>query len=76
MSQREAAEIAFDVVGRKPRFVVVPMGVAKALASGIGRLSGQFGDLAEFIVIAGEVDGVGPLLGSTTLRSYFEELSK
>lgn len=38
-------------------------------------LSKQFGDLAEFIVVAGEVDGVGPPLGTTTLRSYFERLA-
>ena len=34
-----------------------------------------FGDLAEFIVTAGEVDAVGPARGRTTLRSYFEELA-
>ena len=38
-------------------------------------LSKQFGDLAEFIVVAGEVDGVGPPRGTTTLRSYFEQLA-
>jgi len=37
-------------------------------------LSTQFGDLAEFIVTAGEIDGVGPQRGTTTLRSFFEAL--
>lgn len=31
-------------------------------------------DLADFIVTAGEIDGVGPQRGTTTLRSYFEML--
>ena len=46
-----------------------------AIARGIGLLNRQFGDLAEFIVKAGEVDGVGPARGTTTLRSYFEALA-
>ena len=41
----------------------------------IGMLNKQFGDLFEFIVTAGEIDGVAPSVGKTTLRSYFEELS-
>jgi hypothetical protein len=40
----------------------------------IGLLSTQFGDLADFIVTAGEIDGVGPPRGKTSLRSYFEAL--
>ncbi len=54
---------------------MVPLRLARGLGRGIGRVSQQFGDLAEFIVVAGEVDGVGPLLGSTTLRTYFERLA-
>lgn len=74
MTQREAAELAFDVVGKEPKIHVVPMWAAGGLAKGVGLLSKQFGDLAEFIVVAGEVDGVGPPLGTTTLRTYFERL--
>ncbi|MGI9578895.1 MAG: SDR family oxidoreductase [Microthrixaceae bacterium] len=75
MTQREAAELAFEVLGRKQRILVLPMGVAKAMARGAGHISSQFGDLAEFIVVAGEIDGVGPPVGRRTLRSYFEELA-
>ena len=41
----------------------------------IGRMNAQFGDLFEFIVTAGEIDGVAPTVGKTTLRSYFEALA-
>ncbi len=74
MTQLEAAYLAFDVVGKKPKITVVPMWLARALVKVIGVLSTQFGDLADFIVTAGEIDGVGPVRGTMTLRSYFEEL--
>ena len=48
--------------------------LARVLVKFIALLSTQFGDLAEFIVTAGEIDGVGPRRGTTTLRSYFGEL--
>ncbi len=75
MTQREAAELAFDVVGKPVKLIVIPMWLARGFARAIGLLSRQFGDLAEFIVTAGEMDGVGPTVGKTTLRSYFEELA-
>ena len=50
------------------------MWMARGLVKFIALLSTQFGDLAEFIVTAGEIDGVGPRRGSTTLRTYFEAL--
>jgi len=75
LTQREVAELAFDVLGRQPKLTSVPLWLARGLARGIGLLNRQFGDLAEFIVTAGEVDAVAPALGKTTLRSYFEELA-
>jgi uncharacterized protein YbjT (DUF2867 family) len=75
MTQREAAELAFDVAGKPAKITVVPLWLAGGLVRGIRLLSKQYGDLAEFIVVAGEVDGVGPPRGTTTLRSYFEELA-
>ena len=75
LTQREVAELAFDVLGKPAKVTVVPMGLARGLVRCIGMLSTQFGDLADFIVTSGEVDGVGPVRGRTTLRSYFEELA-
>jgi len=76
MTQREAAELAFEVVGNPAKFTVIPMWLARGLVKVIALLSKQFGDLAEFIVTAGEIDGVGPPRGATTLRSYFEDLHR
>jgi len=74
MTQRAAAELAFEVAGNPPKITVIPLWLARGLARFIGLLSTQFGDLAEFIVTAGEIDGVGPRRGTTTLREYFEAL--
>jgi len=75
LTQREVAELAFDVLGKSGKVTVVPLRLARGLARLIGVLNRQFGDLAEFIVTAGEVDAVAPARGRTTLRSYFEELA-
>ncbi|HUW01682.1 MAG TPA: SDR family oxidoreductase [Acidimicrobiales bacterium] len=75
LTQRKAAELAFDVVGKKPKIHVIPLWFVGGVVKAVRLLSKQFGDLAEFIVVAGEVDGVGPPLGTTTLRSYFERLA-
>jgi uncharacterized protein YbjT (DUF2867 family) len=74
MTQREAVELAFEVVGKPEKVTVIPMWMARGIVKFIGLLSTQFGDLAEFIVTAGEIDGVGPKRGKTSLRSYFEAL--
>jgi uncharacterized protein YbjT (DUF2867 family) len=74
LSQREVAELAFDVVGLPVKVTIIPLWLAYGLARFIGILNRQFGDLAKFIVTSGEVDGVGPTRGKTSLRSYFEEL--
>ncbi|MFT7265986.1 MAG: hypothetical protein ACI9A2_004075 [Halioglobus sp.] len=76
MTQREAAELAFEVAGNPVKISVIPLWLARGLAKFIGVLSRQFGDLADFIVTAGEIDGVGPQRGKTTLRSYFETLHR
>ena len=74
MTQREAALMAFDVVGKQAKITVIPIWLARILVKFIRLLSKQFGDLAEFIVTAGEIDGVGQPLGNRDLKSYFEGL--
>ncbi|MFT4613997.1 MAG: hypothetical protein ACI9NT_001139 [Bacteroidia bacterium] len=74
LTQREAAELAFDVAGNPPKVSVIPMWLARGLVRFIALLSKQLGDLAEFIVTAGKIVGVDPKRGTTTLKSYFEML--
>jgi len=74
MTQREAAVMAFEVLGKPTKITVIPIWLAKILVRFVRLLSKQFGDLAEFIVVAGEIDGVGPPVGERDLRSYFQSL--
>jgi uncharacterized protein YbjT (DUF2867 family) len=74
-TQCEAAELAFDVLGKPAKLTHIPMWLARGGVRIIGLLSTQFGDLAEFIVTAGEIDGVAPQNGKHSLRSHFEELA-
>ena len=74
MTQREAAVMAFEVMDKPVKITVIPLWMARGLVKFIALLSTQFGDLADFIVTAGEIDGVGPARGRITLRSYFEAM--
>lgn len=74
MTQRESAELAFAVLGKPVKITVIPIWLARLLVKFVYLLSKQFGDLADFIVTAGEIDGVGPPLGKRNLRTYFEGL--
>jgi len=75
LTQLEAAELAFEVLGKRPKVTHLPVWLLKGATSGIRALSRQFGDLAEFIVTAGQIDGIAPAVGERTLRAYFEELA-
>lgn len=75
-TQKQAAALAFEVLGKPPRYLHVPMGLARFMVKGVRMLSTQFGDLAEFIVTAGEIDGVAPQNGHRTLRAHFEALAR
>jgi uncharacterized protein YbjT (DUF2867 family) len=68
MTQREAAIMAFEVVDKPIKITIIPIWLARVMVKIVSLLSRQFGDLAEFIVTAGEIDGVGPPLG---LKSLF-----
>lgn len=75
LTQRQAAELAFEVLGKTDgKISRVPDWLIWGAVRFIGLLSVQFGDLAEFIATAGDVDAVAPSVGKTSLRSYFEEL--
>ena len=74
-TQTEAAKLAFEVLGKEAKLTHIPIRLARGLVRIVRLLNAQFGDLAEFIVTAGEIDGVAPQNGVHTLRSHFEELA-
>jgi len=74
-TQNQAAELAFEVLGKKPRLLHLPVPALDVVARGVRIFNRQFGDLAEFLVAAGQVDAVAPQVGVLRLRDYFEELN-
>jgi uncharacterized protein YbjT (DUF2867 family) len=74
MTQREAAMMAFEVLDKPAKITVIPLWLGRFMVKFIRVFSKQFGDLADFIVTAGEIDGVGPPLGTRDLRTYFKSL--
>jgi uncharacterized protein YbjT (DUF2867 family) len=75
-TQTESARLAFEVLGKPAKLTHIPIWLARAGVRCIGLLSTQFGDLADFIVTAGEIDGVAPQNGKHSLREHFEELAQ
>ncbi len=75
LTQKQAAELAFEVLGKTPTVTHLPIWLLRGATAAVRALSTQFGDLAEFIVTAGQVDGVAPAVGRMTLRTYFEGLA-
>jgi hypothetical protein len=58
MTQRESALMAFDVLGKPGKITVIPMWLARFLVKFVRYLCSQLGDLAKFIVAAGEIADV------------------
>lgn len=74
-TQHEAAALAFEVLGKEPRITSIPVWFLNGVVRFVRMLSGQFGDLGEFLVTAGQVSAVAPRVGTRRLRDYFEDLA-
>jgi uncharacterized protein YbjT (DUF2867 family) len=75
-TRREIAELAFEVLGKRPRIVSVPAGLMRAMALPARPLDRRLYDLLDFGVAAGTVDLLAPRYGTRTLRDYFADLTK
>jgi len=74
-SVREIAELAFSILGKKPKITRIPPWLAKTAVMVIRPFNKQLSDLADFFVAAGEGDGVAPATGENTIESYYQELA-
>ncbi|MDY6893605.1 MAG: SDR family oxidoreductase [Chloroflexota bacterium] len=74
-SQREIAELAFSVLGKKPRMTSLPPWTVHLAIKLVRPFNRQLSDLIEFFATAGQNDGVAPATGSHTLNTYYEELA-
>ncbi len=74
-TRREIAELAFDVLGRRPRVVRVPPWVFRSAASILAPANPRVAALLRFGVAASTHDVVAPARGDRDLRTYFEALA-
>lgn len=73
LTRREVSEAAFAAVGKKPRFVPVPL-AAMLAGAGMARIvSPRMGDLLSFAGRVSAVDCVAPVYGTRRLADYFIE---
>lgn len=74
-SIKEIAELAFSILGKKPKITRIPPWLAKSAVIAISPFNKQMSDLAEFFIAASQSDGVAPATGSYALEGYYQELA-
>jgi uncharacterized protein YbjT (DUF2867 family) len=71
-SRRGVIEEAFAVVGNTPRIVSVPTAMLRMNAFLVGPLNPRLRDLFRFVAAISSADLMAPIVGTTTMRAYFE----
>ncbi len=70
---REIAELAFSVIGRKPKITSIPVALLKLIVKAIRPFNRHYYTLAEFFLRAMQNDFVAPKTGTHSLKEYYEE---
>ncbi len=70
---RGIAELAFSVIGSKPKITSVPVTPLKLLVETIRPFNKHYYTLAKFFLTAMQNDFVAPQTGNHTLEKYYEE---
>ncbi len=73
-SYREIAELAFSIIGKKPKIMTFPSWIVNPTIKVVRLFSRKQSDLLEFFSIAMQNDSIAPSYGNHTLKNYFEEL--
>ena len=76
MSRRRIAELAFEVLGTRPRITSVPPWMFHALVAPARLWNRRLHALMVFGAAVSVVDVVAPTVGRRDLRSYFRELAE
>ena len=74
-TRREIAEMAFSVLGKRPRVVSIPAPVARAAIQPLRLFDRRLYDFFDFAVAASTRDLVAPPVGRTSLRRHFRHLA-
>lgn len=71
-TRREIAELAFQVLSKRPRVVPVPPWIFRSAASLLAPANPRMAALLRFGVVASTHDVIAPARGDRDLRAYFE----
>ena len=75
-TRREIVELAFTVLGRRPRLVHVPAALFAGIAPLLRPINPRVAALLEFGAAVSVTDVVAPAIGRRPLREYFEEVAR
>jgi len=73
-TRREIAELAFHVLGKRPRIMRLPAAVLRAGAAVAGIVNPRVGELLEFATAVSTTECVAPRTGQLRLEDYFGSL--
>lgn len=73
LSRRQIFELAFQAIGKKPRFVRIPNMMVSAQTKVISVFDTRVAQLTAFLKQVSQTDVVAPTYGTHRLASYFEE---
>ena len=74
-TRREIAELAFRVLGKRPRVLRVPAAAFRLGARAVGLANPRLGDLLEFVAAVSTTDCVAPSIGGLRLEDYFRGIA-
>ncbi len=74
-TRREIAELAFTVLGKRPRVIRVPAVAFQLGARIVGLANPRLGELFEFVAAVSITDGVAPSVGRLRLEDHFRKIS-
>lgn len=74
-TRREIAELAFNVLGRRPRLVSLPPGLMRAALQPLRLFDRRLYDFLDFGVAVSTRDVVAPPTGRISLRRHFRQLA-
>ena len=75
-TRREIVELAFEVVGKKPRIVRIPSWIFRGLVAPVRLMNPRLHALMAFGAAVSSIDVVAPAVGRRHLRAYFQSLAE
>lgn len=74
-TRREIAEMCFQALGKKPRFIRYPVGVIKTMIQPVRWFDRRLYEFLAFGVLVNTVDVIAPAMGTNKLENYLRHLT-